>query len=164
MDDKDFLVHYGVLGMKWGMHRAAKKGTTYTYKSGRTKSLEKRLSKAKAKNAKNKTDKTTAKIKNTSTALTRSKKVDSKRQAYAKKTSVGKGIAQQMLFGPIGARTYQSMRATGSSRKEALATQILSTAGDLVLPASLGTAYNLRERFYAESGKPKNSSSKKKKK
>lgn len=36
----DELFHYGVLGMKWGQHRAAKRGGTYTYKSWGTKRNE----------------------------------------------------------------------------------------------------------------------------
>ena len=151
-DDSEYLIHYGVLGMKWGMNRAAKSGTTYSYKSHRTKSLEKGLSKAKAKNNKVKSDKTKAKVSKMSSALKTSKSVDKKRQAYAKNTSVGKGIAQQILFGPIGARTYQSMRATGSKRSDAILTQIASTALDVVLPVNVGTAYNISKQISTETG------------
>lgn len=155
MENEDYLIHYGVLGMKWGMHRAAKKGTSYKYSSVRTKSLEKSLSKAKAKDAKNSTEKTKAKVNKLSSSLKTSKKTDSARLSYAKKTSVGKGIAQQMLFGPIGARTYQSMRATGKSRSDALLTQIASTALDAVLPGGAGTIYNIKTQIDTETGKAK---------
>lgn len=37
---EDYLQHYGVLGMKWGQHRARKYGGTYKYKSLRTKGYE----------------------------------------------------------------------------------------------------------------------------
>ena len=39
----DELMHYGVLGMKWGIHRAVKKGQTYTYKSHGQKNMKRNL-------------------------------------------------------------------------------------------------------------------------
>ena len=37
------LCHHGVLGMKWGIRRAATKGQTYTYESHGQKKYEKNL-------------------------------------------------------------------------------------------------------------------------
>lgn len=45
----DELMHYGVLGMKWGMHRAAMRGQEYHYKSMVTKHDEKKAAKLHAK-------------------------------------------------------------------------------------------------------------------
>lgn len=42
----DELKHYGVLGMKWGIRRAQKKGTSYKYESMYTKNLKKAAAKA----------------------------------------------------------------------------------------------------------------------
>lgn len=112
MEDQDYLIHYGVLGMKWGMHRAAKKGTSYSYKSMKTKRLEKSAANAKTKGKKNASKKE---------ALAKaSKKSDANRVAYAKKTSVPKAAVQTLLAGPIGAVSYQKMRANGVSRGKAL--------------------------------------------
>lgn len=112
MEEQDFLVHYGVLGMKWGMHRAAKAGTSYSYKSMKTKRLEKNAAKATAKGSKNAAKKT---------ALAKaSKKSDANRVAYAKKTGVPKAVVQTLLAGPVGAVSYQKMRSNGISRGKAL--------------------------------------------
>lgn len=45
--DSDELYHYGVVGMKWGVRRARKKGVDYTYTSHGTKSYAKRAKKSK---------------------------------------------------------------------------------------------------------------------
>lgn len=160
MEDQDYLIHYGVLGMKWGVHRAAKKGTTYKYTSHKTKSLEKKNKKTIAKYDKKlkkgslhgvlavasaasglkgstnyhvkamekKEAKWKSKKNKYSDKLAASKKSDSNRLKYAKKTSVGKGIAQQMLAGPIGAGAYQKMRANNVSRGKAIAATVASQA------------------------------------
>ena len=125
MEDQDYLVHYGVLGMKWGMHRAAKTGTSYSYKSMKTKRLEKSAANAQAKGKKN-ASKLSAKA-------AASKKSDANRQKYAKKTSVGKALAQNLLLGTPGAISYQKMRANGTSRGKAAAAHIISgVAGGVV--------------------------------
>lgn len=48
-DIKDELMHYGILGMKWGAHRASRNGETYTYKSHTTKKYEKLAESSKKK-------------------------------------------------------------------------------------------------------------------
>lgn len=146
-DDSDYLIHYGVLGMKWGMHRAAKKGTSYSYKSHKTKKLEKKAAVAKAKGKKNAAylaDKAKA-----------SKKSDSNRQAYAKKTSVGKAIAQQYLFGPVGAGAYQKMRANKVDRWEAA----IKTIAANTLVGDIGT-YAYGSHSTTKTVKKKNSKNK----
>ena len=47
----DELMHYGVLGMKWGMRKAYSKGAPYTYKSHGQKKYEKRVNKLEKKNS-----------------------------------------------------------------------------------------------------------------
>lgn len=48
----DELHHYGVIGMRWGVKRANRKGTNYTYKSHGQKKWEKKSTKSEAKDAK----------------------------------------------------------------------------------------------------------------
>ena len=116
MEDQDYLIHYGVLGMKWGV----RKDKRYKYTSMRTKHLTKKLSKAKAKGKKN--------VGKISEKLKTSKQTDKNLLAYAKKTSVGKAIAQDILLGPGGAKSYQTMRANGVSRGHAITSQIIAKA------------------------------------
>lgn len=185
MEDQDYLVHYGVLGMKWGMHRAAKSGTSYKYTSHKTKSLEKKDTKAHQKYDKklkrgslhtiagfasasaglkrsakyhiNAADKKEAKWKEKknkySDKLNASRKSDANRQKYAKNTSTGKAIAQQVLAGPIGAGAYQKMRANGVSRGKA----IVGTMAAEVLVGNIGT-YALGSHVTTKSAKKKKTS------
>lgn len=110
----DELCHYGVLGMKWGMHRAAEKGQTYTYKSYGQKKWEKKLNKAKAKGD-------SAKIAKANNKYTTYKKRDKRRQSYAEKTSVGKQVVKGLLLGPIFTGGYSRMRDAGYGRLSSFA-------------------------------------------
>jgi len=47
MSDQHAISHMGVMGMKWGMSRAAAKGGTYTYQSHATKKYTKKAANAK---------------------------------------------------------------------------------------------------------------------
>lgn len=98
------LMHYGVLGMKWGIHRAAKRGETYTYKSHGQKKYEKKINKLESKGK----DTTNAQRK-----LDTYKMRDSARENFARKTSVGATVARGILLGPIGSGTYNRMRSAG---------------------------------------------------
>lgn len=104
------LYHYGVLGMKWGIRRARKRGESYTYKSIGQKKYEKRLAKQTKKGA------SEGKIASTSNQLDVLKERDRKRQQYADSTSVGKAIAQNLLLTAWGAGSYQRFRSAGMGR------------------------------------------------
>ena len=106
----DELYHYGVLGMKWGMHRAKKAGIPYTYKSHGQKKFEKKYNKQVNKGInKEKIDKTKEK-------LNLYKTRDKNRQYYAKNTSVGKSFVKTLLLGPIGNGSYSRYRGSGDGR------------------------------------------------
>lgn len=48
MRDQNELYHYGVLGMKWGIRKAERRGESYTYKSHGQKKWAKKMDKARA--------------------------------------------------------------------------------------------------------------------
>lgn len=109
MNNENYLAHYGVLGMKWGMRKAEKSGTTYTYKSHGQKKWEKRVNSLTGQ--KNKT----AKLKKAKKKLAVYKQRDKNRQNYAKTTSVGAQIARDVLMTPLYSGMYTRARASGKS-------------------------------------------------
>lgn len=116
------LQHYGVVGMKWGIRRAKKKGVEYAYKSHGQKKYERRLAKHKTKGV----DKD--KLAKTKSKLELYKQRDRNRVDYAKKSNTGKSIAKTLLMGPIGAGNYNRLRSSGSGKVGAfLASNILSS-------------------------------------
>lgn len=113
------LKHYGVLGMKWGEHRARARGEEYEYKSLRQKRLAKKLAKARIKgNAK--------RVSKYNRKLEVIKERDKSRQDYAKTQTVGKAVVRRLLMGFTGANAYERSRASGSSRGASIARGLLS--------------------------------------
>ena len=117
MQNDNYLQHYGVLGMKWGVRKAEKEGRTYKYKSHYTKRYEKKAAKAKIDG---KTDKADIYAKRAKRAA----KLDAKVQKQSLGVSTGKTIAARLLVPTniAGAQSssYQMYRALGDSKTRAI--------------------------------------------
>lgn len=101
-----------------------KKGVEYSYKSHGQKKYEKKLAKLDKKGV----SKETSNYAKASKKLDMYKARDNNRVDYAKRTSVGKSIAKQLIFGPFGAGSYNRMRSGGNGRiKSALVNNIVTT-------------------------------------
>ena len=133
------LYHYGVVGMKWGIRRAKKRGESYKYKSFGQKQYEKKLAKQKAKGA------DAATIAKTKTKLKTFKTRDEARQAYAESTTVGKSVAKTVLFGTFGTGNYNRLRAAGVSRGEAAVAAVLSGYLNPIVGAVATKSYENRK-------------------
>ena len=133
---QDSLQHYGVIGMKWGMRKAAITGGTYRYRSigqrmkeRKVKRLQTRLdavNKLKGKDklsvqkASNRRTRLETKLAVQKNRLADLKARDQNRQNYAKSTSTGAAIARGLLMGPIGTGIWNRNRAAGRSIKSSL--------------------------------------------
>lgn len=97
------LCHYGVLGMKWGQHRARKRGGTYSYKSHGTKKFEKyeKKFKDKSKNASDKSSKERNNViaKDYAHRAKRSRELDARMQKIVDEMPKWQ-VAVSALFGP----------------------------------------------------------------
>lgn len=111
--------------MRWGIRKATKKGTSYTYKSHGQKKYEKRLNKLTSKGAK------AEKIAKNKEKLDIYKTRDKNRQSYAERTNVGKSFIKTLALGPIGAGSYNRYRGAGNSRTAAFLKSniLMSTLG-----------------------------------
>lgn len=114
MNETNELYHYGVLGMKWGIRRARKQGSSYTYRSMGQKKLERRLKKQTTAKKDAKT------IQKTQNKLDLIKRRDRERQRYTENTSLAKIAAKTLVLGNWGrVSAYNRYRAAGSSRSKA---------------------------------------------
>lgn len=162
MTAQDELMHYGVLGMKWGR---TTKGDSYVYKSMSTKKWEKRADRAQSKadfeTKARKTAPSTASKENLAKSKAYSDKMqavanaakekaknsanhDKKMQDFADGMSTGKAIAGALLFGPTGMKAYGSLKASGYSTVDA--------AVGTYLAGSLGAAYVKHLRINGQAG------------
>lgn len=134
----DELYHYGVLGMKWGVHRARRKGTTYSYKSRKTKSYEKKAERAKRRGQEEK-------YKILSKKGKRSQAFDSKMQSVAESMSAGKTALHVLLTGPFGTKAYAAAKAYGLS--EASAKARVAVMGIFGIHGHMALADGYREAY-----------------
>lgn len=122
MKNNDYLIHYGVLGMKWGQRRARRKGKEYRYTSFNTKRHQKQANKLRAKASKAKDRKSKAILNAEADSRQRkanaSQQYDDLQSKYAKEQAkVGTSIVAGILLNGSGVRnSYQRMRATGAPK------------------------------------------------
>lgn len=133
------LYHYGVLGMKWGVHRARKNSE----KAKKARESAKEWDEiARNKESKGKT-KAAAKARQNaaedrSTASRYSAKAKSiqkkhtqraggeKAVSYSMKESTGRSVAKSLLLGTYGALRYNEARSKGNARAKALVDGIMA--------------------------------------
>lgn len=124
------LAHYGVLGMKWGHHRvraaqdkaAAAKARVLTTKKG-TKAYAKAKDKYKEARAKASTRK----------AVYEGVYSNAKARKRVENQSMGKTLAQTMLFGDFGAMKYNEARAAGVDRGRSFVNGLAGGFADIIL-------------------------------
>lgn len=109
MEHNNELKHYGTIGMKWGVRRARKKGTTYTYKSHGTKKYAKKAAKYEAAGK-------TKKQKKYEHYHKRSVDLDRKMQKNAESNSATRAVVKTFINEFTGNRTYEVTKAATRSR------------------------------------------------
>lgn len=117
------LYHYGVLGMKWGVHRAK----VYQAKSNRARS---RGNIGDAERHQNKSNR----------MMEKNERLSGGKNAFerASKQSMGKTLAQAAVFGTYGATKYNQARAKHASRGKAAVQATLYNAGNKMTGGLLG--------------------------
>lgn len=117
-NSEDYLCHYGVLGMKWGVHNASRaaakssraKNKAVTYKDTNPNKYNKYINKSNKYAAKS--QRITAKHKNRAGAA----------YDYTNKESTLKSVGKSLIFGTYGALKYNELRGGGNGR-------VISTGG-----------------------------------
>lgn len=104
------LKHYGVVGMKWGVRRARKKGVEYAYTSHGTKKYKRKAEKARMAGDKEKQKKYEQYYK-------KSVELDRKIQKNATSNSAGRAALKTLINGPFGGRTYEVVKVTSGNNK-----------------------------------------------
>lgn len=145
----DELRHYGVLGMKWGVHRAASRGKEYSYKSfgtkhneRKSKRLSKKIEKAEAAGKSDKAYKLKLAKKRADIRAKRSSAMDKREEEYARLTSTGGNIALRILTaGAVGGKPYQQYVAMMKAQAPGInLRKIAAAAGAYIGGRPLSTA------------------------
>ena len=142
------LMHYGVLGMKWGKRKAQPANDVQraraAYKKAKAES-DKRLAdataKAKAANSAKSAYKA-AKSKQKAKNISDGKDLYSKTNEYAAKEGVGKAAVKNFLMGPAGKTTYDMARSMDHSRASSFARAMFDINVSQLAGVASGIAVN----------------------
>lgn len=109
--EQDYLEHHGVLGMKWGVHRAKQWNKAASRASAKAKTVTDKAQRAELNSKSNAYSQRANKILKKHERLAGGKKAFE----YTKNQSTGKAIVKSLLMGSYGASQYNKSRAYGRS-------------------------------------------------